>query len=370
MDITEQQHWLVLSRLAGGNGAIRRRLQQQYTNPLDILHAPESRWREAGADSELCRQRRSWQRCAHQHQAQQQALRDLDCLRQQNATLLVLGVDGYPPLLAEIHDPPPMLYVSGNPHSLCSPLMAVVGSRRPASSGCRAARGFAAALVEAGLGICSGMALGIDAEAHRGALATGGETIAVMATGIEGRYPRRHLDLAVEIEQQGALVTEFPPGSAPRREHFPQRNRLISGLSLGVLVVEAAMRSGSLITARMAMEQNREVFALPHSIYYPGGRGCHHLIRQGAKLVENPTDICEELGPLYAAQQQLQLPDPPRPSLPEPLAAVYAAVGYEGVSVDELSLQGSIDAAVVLTGLVELQVRGLLVCRNGLYMRK
>ncbi len=370
MDITEQQYWLVLSRLPGCNGAIRRRLQQQFTHPLDILEAPESSWIAAGADGELRRQRRNWQRCAHQHPAQQQALRDLDCLQEQNAILLVMGVDGYPPLLAEIHDPPPMLYVSGNPHSLSSPLLAIVGSRRPASSGCRAAREFAAALVDAGLGICSGMALGIDAEAHRGALAAGGETIAVMATGIEGRYPRRHQDLAVEIARRGALITEFPPGSAPRREHFPRRNRLISGLSLGVLVVEAAMRSGSLITARMAMEQNREVFAMPHSIFYPGGRGCHHLIRQGAKLVENPADICEELGPLYAAQQELQLPTPPKPRLSGPLAAIYGAVGYEGISVDELSLQGSIDAAVVLTSLVELQVRGLLVCQNGLYMRK
>jgi DNA processing protein len=370
MDISEQQYWLVLSRLPGCNGAIRRRLQQQYSNPLDILHAPESSWRAAGADRELCQQRRSWQRCAHRHPAQQQAARDLDCLQEQNAIVLVLGAEGYPPLLAEIHDPPPLLYVSGNPASLCSPLLAIVGSRRPASSGCRAARGFAAALVEAGLGICSGMALGIDAEAHRGALDAGGETIAVMATGIEGRYPRRHQDLAVEIQQLGALVTEFPPGSAPRREHFPQRNRLISGLSLGALVVEAAVRSGSLITARMAMEQNREVFALPHSIYYPGGRGCHHLIRQGATLVESPTDICQELGPLYAAQKELQLSDPPKQNLSAPLAAIYGLVGYEGVSVDELSLEGNVDAAVALTGLVELQVRGLLVCRNGLYMRK
>jgi DNA processing protein len=370
MDIIEQQHWLVLSRLPGCSATIRRRLQLQFSAPLEILHAPQAVWVEAGADRALYQQLCDWRRHPHTHAAQQQAQRDLDCLQARDASLLALGVAGYPPLLAEIHDPPPLLYVSGDPDSLCAPLLALVGSRRPSSSGCRAAREFAASLVAAGLGICSGMALGIDGESHRAAIAAGGETIAVMATGIETCYPRRHRGLASEIKQHGALVTEFPPGSSPRREHFPQRNRLISGLSLGVLVVEAALRSGSLITARMAMEQNREVFTLPYSIYHGGGRGCHHLLRQGAKLVETPADIFEELGSLYAAQKELQPGGQPMPSIPESLAAIYAAVGYEGISVDELSMNKGIDSAAVLSGLVELQVRGLLESRNGLYMRK
>jgi DNA processing protein len=370
MDIVEQQHWLVLSRLPGCSAAIRRRLQLQMSGPLEILHAPAAVWTAAGAGPELLGQLSAWQRRPHVHAAQQQALRDLDCLQQQAASLCVLGTPPYPPLLAEIHDPPPLLYVSGNEDCLREPSMALVGSRRPASSGCRAAREFAAALVDAGLIISSGMALGIDAEAHRAALAAGGETIAVMATGIEIRYPRRHQDLASEIQRRGALVTEFPPGSQPRREHFPQRNRLISGLSLGVLVVEAALRSGSLITARMAMEQNREVFTLPHSIYYAGGRGCNHLLKQGAKLVETPIDIFEELGPLYTAQQEFQQAEnTPIPDIGA-VGQIYEAVGYEGISVDELGLRQEMDAAEVLSALVELQVRGLLECRNGLYMRK
>lgn len=370
MDTDEKKHWLVLSRLPGCSAAIRRRLQTQISRPLEILLAPKALWTAAGASPELLQQLSAWRRKPETHVAQQLALRDLDCLQHQAASLLVLGTPGYPSLLAEIHDPPPLLYVSGKPGCLKAPLLALVGSRRPVSSGCRAAREFAASLVAAGLGICSGMALGIDAEAHRGALAAGGETIAVMATGIDGRYPRRHQGLADEIQRQGALVTEFPPGSPPRREHFPQRNRLISGLSLGVLVVEAALRSGSLITARMAMEQNREVFTLPHSIYHAGGRGCHHLIKQGAKLVETPIDIFEELGPLYAAQHEMQQPSASPTIIPPALAQIYAAVGYEGSSVDELSLEQGIEPAALLSGLVELQVRGLLECRNGLYMRK
>jgi DNA processing protein len=370
MDIIEQQNWLVLSRLPGCSATIRRRLQLQMSSPLAILQAPKTTWTAAGAGRELLQQLTAWHRRPDDHVAQQRALRDLDCLQQQAGSLLVLGTAEYPPLLAEIPDPPPLLYVSGDPDCLFSPLLALVGSRRPASSGCRAAREFATALVAAGLAICSGMALGIDAEAHRAALAAGGATVAVMATGIEGRYPRRHQGLADEIQRQGTLVTEFPPGSQPRREHFPQRNRLISGLSLGVLVVEAALRSGSLITARMAMEQNREVFALPHSIYHAGGRGCHHLIKQGAKLVETPQDIFEELGPLYAAQHELQQVGDSLPAIPPALAQLYATLGYEGKSVDELSLEQGIDPATLLSGLVELQVRGLLECRNGLYMRK
>jgi len=204
----------------------------------------------------------------------------------------------YPPLLREIPAPPVVLYVIGDRQSLSHPQFAIVGSRNPTPMGRENAQAFAKTLAGAGLTITSGLALGIDGAAHRGALDAGGKTIAVVGTGLDRVYPARHRDLAYAVVQQGALVSEFPLGTPPKSENFPVRNRIISGLSLGTLVVEAAVQSGSLITARLATEQGREVFAIPGSIHSPQARGCHALIRQGAKLVETAQDILEELGPL------------------------------------------------------------------------
>jgi DNA processing protein len=204
----------------------------------------------------------------------------------------------YPPLLREIPAPPVVLYVIGDRQSLSHPQFAIVGSRNPTPMGRENAHAFAKTLAGAGLTITSGLALGIDGAAHRGALDAGGKTIAVVGTGLDRVYPARHRDLAHAVVQQGALVSEFPLGTPPKSENFPVRNRIISGLSLGTLVVEAAVQSGSLITARLATEQGREVFAIPGSIHSPQARGCHALIRQGAKLVETAQDILEELGPL------------------------------------------------------------------------
>jgi DNA processing protein len=208
----------------------------------------------------------------------------------------------YPPLLRQIPDPPLALYVLGDRACLSTPQLAVVGSRNPTPGGRENARAFARALAEAGLTITSGLALGIDGEAHRGALEADGRTIAVTGTGLDRVYPATHRALAHEIAARGALVSEFAIGSPPRAEHFPVRNRIISGLSLGTLVVEAAERSGSLISARLAGEQGREVFAIPGSIQSPLSRGCHRLIRQGAKLVETAQDILEELSALAGFQ--------------------------------------------------------------------
>jgi DNA processing protein len=370
MDIEEQLYWLVLSRLRGCSPSIRRHLQLAGAEPLELLNAPAAIWRSAGAGGELLRERRAWQRQQVSHPAHQQALRDAECLQREQAQLLILGQPGYPAMLAEIYDPPPLLYLAGSPEWLQLPQLAVVGSRRCAASSRRAAYEFAGAIVRAGLSVTSGLALGVDTEAHRGALAADGPTIAVMATGIDRRYPRRNVDLAAEIRARGLLLTEFPPGSEPKRQHFPMRNRLISGLSLGVLVVEGGLRSGSLITARQAMEQNREVFALPHSIFHEGGRGCHQLIRQGAKLVEQPQDIFEELGALCAAQQELQSLQPSTATLSGDLARLYSAIGHEPVSVDELVLAGAGEVGTMVAGLVELQAAGLVDCSDGLYMRK
>ncbi|MCE2980102.1 MAG: DNA-processing protein DprA [Betaproteobacteria bacterium] len=210
--------------------------------------------------------------------------------------LLSLDDPAYPCLLQEIDDPPVLLYVAGRLDLLQRPALAMVGSRNPSALGAQTAEGFARGFSEAGLTVVSGLALGIDAAAHRGALGGAGSTVAVVGTGLDIVYPARNRDLAHRIALEGALVSEFPLGMTARADHFPRRNRILSGLALGCLVVEANLRSGSLITARLATEQGREVFAVPGSIHSPMARGCHLLIRQGAKLTESTADVIEELG--------------------------------------------------------------------------
>ena len=209
--------------------------------------------------------------------------------------MITLHCNEYPALLKRIDNPPPILYIKGNYTLLNDPQLAIIGSRNPTQSGTDNATSFARHLGKTGLCITSGLALGIDGSAHQGALLGNAPTIAVIATGIDRVYPAAHRDLAHKIVENGAIVSEFPIGTQPKAENFPRRNRIISGLSYGTLVVEAALQSGSLITARLAMEQNREVFAIPSSIHNPLAKGCHQLIRQGAKLVETAEDILEEM---------------------------------------------------------------------------
>jgi len=364
MDTEEELHWLVLQRLVGGKTGQLRRLLSLSHHPGEILEAQDRRWRSAGLEPDLVLARRGWRT-----RVRELALRDQQLLHHLEAILLPLSHPEFPTLLAEIPDPPPLLYLRGARNLLQQPWFAVVGSRKASAMGRRAAAEFAGGMAEAGLGICSGLALGIDAGAHRAALDAGGATCAVVATGLDICYPRRNQLLASEIVAQGLLVSEFPLGSKPLRERFPQRNRIISGLSLGVLVVEAAERSGSLITARMALEQNREVFALPHSIYHPQGRGCNRLLRQGARLVENPQEILVELGSLHAAQKELQLAVLP-PGLSTAQLGLYDALGYEPVSADELALQCNCDAMEAVAALMELQLCGLVEAKEGQYMRR
>ncbi len=216
---------------------------------------------------------------------------DLDWLKQQGNSVLTINDALYPYQLKQIDNPPPLLFVRGNEHILSQRQIAIVGSRNPSASGLQTATAFAKSLSQAGFIITSGLALGIDAASHQGALNAGGETIAVAGTGLDRVYPARNKRLATDIVNSGALISEFPPGTAAQANHFPRRNRIISGLCMGLLVVEAAQRSGSLITARMALEANREVFAIPGSIHNPLARGCNALIKEGAKLVENTHDI-------------------------------------------------------------------------------
>ena len=220
----------------------------------------------------------------------------LDWLAAPENHLITWDDPAYPGQLRDLPDAPAWLYVKGDPAWLARPMLAIVGSRHATPQGLRDASAFAEALSEAGLTIVSGLALGVDAAAHEGGLKGLASSVAVVGTGLDRVYPARNRELAHRLAAGGAIVSEFPVGTAPKRGHFPRRNRLISGLSLGVLVVEAALESGSLITARLAAEQGRDVFALPGSIHSPLSKGCHRLIKQGAKLVESARDVLEELG--------------------------------------------------------------------------
>lgn len=290
------------------------------------------------------------------------------------ARIVPICHSAYPPLLRAIHDPPPLLYIRGDPAALCQAQLGIVGSRRASSAGLRLAQSLAGEAVAAGLVVSSGLARGVDGAAHRGALEAGGQSVAVVATGIDRVYPACHRKLAGELEQAGCLVSEFPPGTPPRKENFPRRNRLISGLSLGVLVVEAALRSGSLITARTAMEQGREVFALPWSVLHATGGGCLQLLRDGVKMVAGLEDVLEELAPMYAVQQDLfprSDPVSPQeiPELPAARSHLLALLGYEATSVDDLARVAALPARQLLAELSELEMEGLVSRTPGGYIR-
>jgi DNA processing protein len=293
-------------------------------------------------------------------------------LEGENHHLIRLGDDAYPELLATIAGPPAQLYVNGNPEILHLPALAIVGSRNPTTGGAQNAFEFARHLGETGFCIVSGLAQGIDAAAHRGALAAGAPTVAFLGHGIDRVYPAVNRELARDIARRGALVSEFPLGTAPNRTLFPQRNRLISGLSLGTLVVEAARRSGSLITARLAAEQGREVFAIPGSIHNPLSRGCHQLIRQGAKLVEAADDIVTELATL--AGHLLQTMDEPPSHDPLPANSIDAdeeyvklveAIGHDPVSTDELVERSGLTIDQVSSMLLILELEGKIEKLSG-----
>ncbi len=274
-------------------------------------------------------------------------------------TLLDLNDSRYPALLRHIPDPPRELYIRGDPALLQRPMLAMVGARRASAAGLQAAASLARNLGELGLGVCSGLALGIDAAAHRAALDCGAVTVAVMGTGIDAIYPRRNRQLGEQIAGSGCLVTEFPPGEPPRPGHFPRRNRIISGLSLGVIVVEAALRSGSLITARMATEQGREVFALPWSIAHDGGSGCLHLLRDGAKMVQGVEDVLEELGPLYSLLKASAPAAPIATGGPEGAGSLLLGlIGDTEVAIDELARLSGLPVAQLLGQLSALELAG------------
>ena len=273
--------------------------------------------------------------------------------------ILTLADSSYPQSLLEIPDPPSVLYIRGNPALLQSPGIAIVGSRNATPQGLKTAESFAQALAGRGFAIISGLALGIDAAAHRGALTTEGATIAVIGTGADRVYPARNKELALAIARHGTIVSEFPLGTPAIAANFPRRNRIISGLSRGVLVVEAAPESGSLITARLAAEQGREVFAIPGSIHSPVARGCHKLIKQGAKLVETAQDILEELG---GDPEPRDVPDLVKTSGNDDL---LKALGHVPCELDELVDRTGLSADLLLGELLTLELDGLIATLPG-----
>ncbi|MCV6603849.1 MAG: DNA-processing protein DprA [Porticoccaceae bacterium] len=288
----------------------------------------------------------------------------------EGVTLLPISSPDYPQLLQQLHCPPPLLYVRGNIELLSLPQIAMVGSRRRSRGGGDNARRFAAELCRCGFAITSGLALGIDGEAHRGALQAEGKTVAVLASGVEHIYPQRHQGLAQEIlNNGGTLISEMPADTKPLPAYFPQRNRIISGLSLGVLVVEAARKSGSLITARCAMEQGREVFAIPGSIHHPGARGCHQLIREGATLTEEVTDIAEQLGAMVELKRAELASSRCNRSLPPEEQALLDNLDFDPVDFDTLMERTGFTSPELTRLLTTLELQGLLEQQSGRYQR-
>jgi DNA processing protein len=273
----------------------------------------------------------------------------------------------YPRALLDMGHAPPALFYIGARELLNRPALAIVGSRHATPQGRTNAREFASALAKSGLTIVSGLALGVDASAHEGALETEASTIAVIGTGPDRVYPARNRDLARRIAESGGILTEFVPGTAPRPEHFPRRNRLISGLSRGVLVVEATLSSGSLITARWAGEQGREVFAIPGSIHSPFARGCHKLIREGAKLVETAEDVLSELGLATSPKPEDIVTRRHAPARHDPL---LAAMGFDPVTIDLMVARTGSSPDAVTAALVQLELDDVVDALPGGYWQR
>jgi len=298
-------------------------------------------------------------------------------LRGPHRRLLTWGSPDYPALLAAIPDPPLVLFVEGDPAALSLPQLAMVGSRNPTPLGRETAEHFARHLAAAGLAITSGLALGIDAASHRGALSAPGHTIAVLGNGLDRIYPRENHALAAAIAASGALVSDLPTGAPPLKQHFPRRNRIISGLSVGTLVVEAALRSGSLITARFALEQGREVFAIPGSIHAPTSRGCHRLIRQGAALVESADDVVSELAALLGGLRPADASEAPdaqevsTPRLDKDYEILLDALGFVPADIDTLAARTGFAAGEVASMLLILELDGRVAQQpGGAYCRR
>lgn len=361
------QPWLVLQHTPGLSARRALALVEHAGSAQAVLDMDQATLVDLGLPSDTAAELRRFDEAALDS--------DLRWLEHPEHHFVPHGSAQYPPLLAKIPDPPLGLYVVGETELLNHPQIAMVGSRNPTRQGEENAAAFAHYLSEAGFAITSGLAHGIDAASHRGALAASGLTVAVCGTGLDDVYPKSHIALATEIARRGALVSEFSTQTLPHKGNFPRRNRIISGLSVGVLVVEAAYRSGSLITARYAGEQGREIFALPGSIHNPLARGCHRLIRDGARLVESGSDILEELGQLTRSALDDNGSSKPAetssdPNLSDDQHKLLHSVGYEPSSIDQLCSRTGLTADAVSSMLLILELQGhVLMTDGGRYQR-
>jgi len=358
--------WLHLAHAIGVGPVSISRLINQLGDPDTILKASNGDLSKAGLSALQIESLRGVDEAAIEQ--------DLEWAEAPGRHIMTLDHPLYPALLRQIEDPPAVLYVLGDPEVLGLPGLAMVGSRKPTPQGRQTAEDFAHELAGYGLNINSGLASGIDAAAHRGSLKAGGITIAVAGTGLDRVYPPSNRKLAHEIAEQGALVSEFPIGTQPKAGHFPRRNRIISGLSLGTLVVEAAIRSGSLITARMASEHGREVFAIPGSIHNPMARGCHRLIQQGAKLVESAGDILQELAGTISLPGLEKTDDAVLVSEDVPVSEdhlqLLETMGYDPISIDQLVDRCALTAEEVSSMLLIMELEGKVAAMSGgLYQR-
>ncbi len=353
-DSSELAAWLRLTLAPGIGGEAQRRLLAAHGLPEQIFSAglaALSRTLPAGQAERLLA-----------HDAGEAIEAALAWASEPGNTLLTLADGAYPQKLLETPDPPTLLYVRGRANLLNKPAIAIVGSRNATPQGLLNAEAFATTLAEAGLTVVSGLALGIDAAAHRGGLRGAGSTVAVIGTGIDRIYPAGNRDLARDIAVRGAIVSEFPLGTPALKENFPRRNRILSGLARGWLVVEAAERSGSLITARLAGEQGRDVFAIPGSIHSPLAKGCHKLIKQGAKLVDDASDILDELGIAGKGRSA------PATNHDESAAAerrLLDCLGYDVCDIDTLAARAGLTAEKLYAILLRMELDGRIASLPG-----
>lgn len=365
----ELEAWLILLRTPGIGPATLRELVAAHGTAKAALAAA----RRGSLPRPLEDASRDWLRAPDTRLL----AADLAWLAEPAHSLLTCDGEDFPALLQEIPSAPAALFVAGDAGLLWQPQVAIVGSRNASQGGLATATSFARALSAAGFVVTSGLAEGIDGAAHAAALDAGGTTIAVLGTGPDLVYPPRHRELAARVRANGALLSEFPPGTPGNPVHFPRRNRLIAGLALGTLVVEASLRSGSLITARNATEAGREVFAIPGSIHNPLARGCHRLIRDGAKLVETVEEVVAELAPLaqgLGAQLRERLGEPPGAAAPAACpartndpdyAALLAALGHDAVGIDQLAARTGLPVPTLASMLLMLELEGEVVAGGG-----
>jgi DNA processing protein len=366
--------WLLLSLLPRFGLKLRERIAAHTDELTDLLSMNPATLRAMGLGADAVEAVIAWQAGDTEQPILAKAGRIYAQCQQQGMELVGQGHDHFPDALKHIHDAPLLLYGLGDTRLLGQDQIGIVGSRNATRAGLDHARHFAAELGRRGLLVSSGLALGIDGAAHAGALDADFPTLAVIGCGLDRLYPAQHRKLAHRVIDNGLIVSEYPPGTQPRAAFFPKRNRIISGLSRGVLVVEASLKSGSLITARLALEQGREVFAIPGSVHSPVARGCHQLIRQGATLVETADDVLEELGtwwhePGVGTDDRVVPKGPDLTGLDQREIAVFEALGYDPQSTDALSQATGLPADQLMQSLLLLELQGLANAAPGGYLK-